>query len=192
MTTILLSYNEVQSLTRKAAGGAGLPHGMAEDIGRAAVWLSARGVDAVEIAVAALGDDARGEQALLLGQATIDALCCGEIEHVSLQGRKESVLLIGLVGVAAMETGLNIGLERGNGGIVPLAGVSDVSGLTSDTRTLRRLSDGEAPACLGTPRPAATDAVAYAAALALAARTYVPASDFSRARGAGAGTTDND
>ena len=33
---------------------------------------------------------------------------------------------------------------------------------------------------------------ACAAALALAARTYVPASDVSRAKGAGAGTTDND
>lgn len=190
--TILLSYNEVQSLTRKAAGGAGLPHGMAEDIGRAGAWLSARGVDAVGIVVAALGDDARGGQALLLGQAAIDALCCGEIEHVSLQGRKESTLLIGLAGVAAMETGLNIGLEHGNGDVVPLAGVSNASGLMTDTRALRRLPDGDASACSGTPRPAATDAVAYAAALALAARTYVPATDFSRARGAGAGTTDND
>lgn len=192
MTTILLSYNEVQSLVRKAAGSAGLPHGMAEDIGRAAVWLSARGVDAVGIAVAALGDDAQGGQALLFGQAAIDALCCGETERISLQGRKESAVLIGLAGAAAMETGLNIGLERENGDVVPLAGVSDASGLMTDMTALRRLPDAYASVCPGTPRPAATAAAAYAAALALAARTYVPASDFSRTRGAGAGTTDND
>lgn len=192
MTTILLSYNEVQSLARKAAGGAGLPHGMGEDIGHAAVWLSARGVDAVAITVAALGDEARGGRALLLGHAAIDALCCGETERVSLQGWKECALLVGFAGAAAMEAGLNIGLECGNGYVVPLAAISDACGLIADMKALRRMPDGDAPVCSGTPRPAATDAAAYAAALALAARTYVPASDFSRARGAGAGTTDND
>jgi hypothetical protein len=192
MTTILLSYNEVQSLARKAASGAGLPHGVAEEIGHAAVWLSARGVDAIRIVVDALGDEAQGRQAVLRDQAAIDALCCGEIEQVLSTDQAHGLLLIGLAGAAAMDTGLNLAVQQGNGDVVPLARVSDAAGLPPTMRTLRLLPDDDAPACSGSPRPTATDAAAYAAALGLAARTYVPASDLSRAQGAGAGTTDND
>ncbi|MGJ7043627.1 hypothetical protein J2Y63_006913 [Shinella sp. BE166] len=193
MTTILLSYNEVQSLARKAASGAGLPHGVAEEIGHAAVWLSARGVDAIRIVVDALGDDAQGRQAVLRDQAAIDALCCGETAQVLPADHAHGLLLIGLAGAAAMDTGLNLAVQQGNGDVAPLARVSDVGGLLPTMKTLRVMPDDAAPpACSGTPRPTATDAGAYAAALALAARTYVPASDLSRAQGAGAGTTDND
>ncbi|MCQ4633624.1 DUF3726 domain-containing protein [Shinella lacus] len=192
MTTILLSYNEVQSLARKAASGAGLPHGVAEEIGHAAVWLSARGVDAIRVVVDALGDEAQGRQAVLRGQAAIDALCCGETEQGLPEDQAYSLLLIGLAGAAAMDTGLNLTVQQGNGDVAPLARVSDVGGLLLTMKTLRVMPDDAAPACSGSPRPTPTDAAAYAAALSLAARTYVPASDLSRAQGAGAGTTDND
>ena len=129
MTTILLSYNEVQSLARKAASGAGLPHGVAEEIGHAAVWLSARGVDAIRVVVDALGDEAQGRQAVLRGQAAIDALCCGETEQGLPEDQAYSLLLIGLAGAAAMDTGLNLTVQQGNGDVAPLARVSDVGGL---------------------------------------------------------------
>ncbi|MGQ3213430.1 MAG: DUF3726 domain-containing protein [Shinella sp.] len=192
MTMIFLSYNEVQSLTRKAASGAGLPHGAADDIGQAAVWLSARGVDAVRAVVDALADSGRGRKAILDGQAAIDALCCGEAEQILPQDRDSGLLLIGLAGAAAMDTGLNLAMQQGNGAVVPLARVSDAGGLVPDMTTLRLMPDDDAPARSGTPRPTATDATAYAAALGLAAKTYVPASELSRTQGAGAGTTDND
>ncbi|AOF92720.1 DUF3726 domain-containing protein [Sinorhizobium sp. RAC02] len=192
MKTILLSYNEVQSLARKAASGAGLPHGVAEEIGHAAIWLSARGVDAIRIVVDALGDDARGRQAVLRDQAAVDALCCGEAEQVWLRDREYGLLLIGLAGAAAIDTGLSLAVQQGNGDLMPLARVSDAGGLLPAMKTLRLMPDDDAPACSGTPRPTATDAAAYATALRLAARTYVPASDLSRTQGAGAGTTDND
>lgn len=37
-----LSLNEVETLAAKAARGAGLPWGVAEDVGRSAVWLASR------------------------------------------------------------------------------------------------------------------------------------------------------
>lgn len=192
MTTILLSYNEVQSLARKTACGAGLPHGVADDIGHAAVWLSARGVDAIRIVVEALGDHACGAQAVLRDQAAVDALCCGETGQVSLQDREHGLLLIGLAGAAATNAGRNLAARLANGNVLPLAQVSDARDLIPDLKALSLLPDDGEPFRPGSPRPAATDAAAYAAALGLAARTYVPASDISRARGAGAGTTDND
>lgn len=191
MTTILLSYNEVQSLARKTACGAGLPHGVADDIGHAAVWLAARGVDAIRIVVEALGGDGRGVQTILRDQAAVDALCCGEAGQVPLQDRGHG-LLIGLAGATATNAGLNLAARLANGNVLPLAQVSDARGLIRDLKALSLLPDDGEPFRPGSPRPAATDAVAYAAALDLAARTYVPASDFSRAQGAGAGTTDND
>jgi hypothetical protein len=192
MTTILLSYNEVQSLARKAAGGAGLPHGIAEDVSHAAVWLAARGVDAIRIVADALGDDACGAQAVLRDQAAVDALCCGETRQVPLQDREHGLLLIGLAGATVANAGLNLAVQLENGNVVPLAQVSDASALIRDLKALSLLPDDGEPFRPGSPRPAATDAAAYAAALDLAARTYVPASDLSRAQGAGAGTTDND
>jgi hypothetical protein len=191
MTTMLLSYNEVQTLTRRAASGAGLPYGVAEDIGQAAVWLSARGVDAIRVVVAALADD---RQRILAGQATIDALCCGETEEIVLEDRDCGLLLIGLAGAAAVTTGLGLAVRVGNGDLVPLVRVSDVAERVPSAATLRLTSDDveDASARFGAPRPAATDAGAYADALGLAAKTYVPATELSRAQGAGAGTTDND
>jgi len=191
MTTILLSYNEVQTVARKAASGAGLPHGVAEDIGQAAVWLSACGVDAIQVVVAALADH---RQVIPAGQAAIDALCCGETDEVAVEDDNCGLLLIGLAGAAMMSAGLGLAARLQNGDVVPLMRGSDLAdwvplvvalGLTCtdvDDVSVRFLAR----------RPAATDTKAYAAALGLAAKTYVPASELSRAQGAGAGTTDND
>lgn len=189
MTTILLSYNEVQTLARKAACGAGLPHGVAEDVGQAAVWLSARGVDAVAVVVDALGSPAE----VLGAQSAIDALCCGEAAEIAFEDLSCRLMLIGLAGAAAAVTEMNLALCY-DGGVEPLALVAKPADLAATALSLRLHppADGAAPASRGSPRPAATDATAYAAALGLAARTYVPASELSRARGAGAGTTDND
>ena len=43
--TIVLSLNEAETLATKAARGAGLSWGEAEDLGRGARWLAARGLD---------------------------------------------------------------------------------------------------------------------------------------------------
>ncbi|MCR6502438.1 DUF3726 domain-containing protein [Shinella sp. CPCC 101442] len=193
MTTILLSYNEVQSVTRKAANGAGLPHGVAEDIGLAAVWLSARGVDAIGTVVEAFAEGVEPPQSIFDALAAVDALCSAAVNVVPLPDRASGLLILGLGGTAALDMGLGIALDRGDGDVVPLARLSDATGPIPSVAVLRRLpGEDAATEFLGAPRPAATDAKAYAAALALAARTYVPASELSRTQGAGAGTTDND
>lgn len=181
--TILLSYNEIHLTARRAASGAGLPYGVAEAVGRAAVWLSGRGVDAVSVVVAALADGA----AILDGLAAVDALGAGETERVALKDDAVGRLLLGLAG-AAMHGETAFALDRGQGGRVPLAGLED--GAVPLPGVLCRARQGGGVAA--TPRPAACDAGAHAAALALAAKTYVPASELSRTLGAGAGTTDND
>lgn len=189
MTDILLSYNEVSSTARKAASGAGLPHGVAEEIGQAAVWLSARGVDAVGIVVRALSGD--GRQAIVAGLAAIDALCCGEgSEETALESADCSLLLLALAGVASDNVGLSLVVKPEGGSLLPLDAACREP--ATNRLCLVRRGQGDTAEATLSSRPAATSQAAYAAALQLAAKTYVPASDLSRAMGAGAGTTDND
>lgn len=188
MTDILLSYNEVLSTTRKAASGVGLPHGIAEEIGHAAVWLSARGVDAIAVVVRALSGS--GPQSILAGLAVIDALCCGEgPEEAALESTDCSLLLLALAGVAADNPGLSLAAQREDKTLLSLDAACREP---ATSLCLVRRRQGNAAEAALSPRPAATSQAAYAAALQLAAKTYVPASDLSRAMGAGAGTTDND
>lgn len=188
--TILLSYNEIQSIARKAASGAGLPHGVAEEVGNAAAWLSIRGVDAISLVVDALAEG-EGCAAILDGLGAIDELCAGGTGTVALDG-DAAVLLVGLAGAAAAERGDALGLDRDIGTIVPLACLNDVRSLSMPV-VLCLVGEGAIASRVAVaPRPTATGAAAYAAALELAARTYVPASELSRTLGAGAGTTDND
>lgn len=189
MTDILLSYNEVSSTARKAASGAGLPHGVAEEIGQAAVWLSTRGLDAVEIVVRALSGS--GPRTILAGLAAIDALCCGEgPEEAALESADCSLLLLALAGVAAENTGLSLAVKQENGSLLPLDAACREP--ATNRLCLVRRGQGDTAEATLSSRPAATSEAAYAVALQLAAKTYVPASDLSRAMGAGAGTTDND
>ncbi|MDG3578191.1 DUF3726 domain-containing protein [Rhizobium sp. YJ-22] len=189
MTDILLSYNEVSSTARKAASGAGLPQGVAEEIGQAAAWLSARGLDAIAVVVRALSGN--GPQVILAGLPAIDTLCCGEEpEEAALESMDCSLLLLALAGVAAGNAGLSLAAQREDKTLLPL----DAACREPATDRLRLVRHGQGNASEATlsSRPAATSEAAYTAALQLAAKTYVPASDLSRAMGAGAGTTDND
>ncbi|MBN9033248.1 MAG: hypothetical protein BGO05_15275 [Rhizobiales bacterium 63-7] len=189
MTDILLSYNEVSSTARKAASGAGLPHGVAEEIGQAAVWLSARGLDAVGIAVRALSGS--GPRTILAGLPAIDTLCSGEgPDEAALEGADCSLLLLALAGVASDNVGLSLAVKREDGSLLPLDAACREP--ATNRLCLVRRGQGDTAEATLSSRPAATSEAAYAAALALAAKTYVPASDLSRAMGAGAGTTDND
>lgn len=51
---VIVSLNEIELTLRKAALGAGLPLGLAEETGRAAAWLAGYGLPAVEPCLAAL------------------------------------------------------------------------------------------------------------------------------------------
>ncbi|SIR24374.1 Protein of unknown function [Rhizobium sp. RU20A] len=181
MTTIQLSYNEVQSLALKAARGAGLPQGIAEEIGTAVVWLSSRGVDALSHLVEALATP----QVILVTLAMVDAVCSGE--RTGMRLAESDVLLLGLAGASGC-----LAMKSEEGRTIRLSRIADGASPPPCATMLRGVPDPADPANAATARPAATDTKAYAAALALAARTYVPASDLSRDRGAGAGTTDND
>ena len=182
------SLNEVEATVRKAARGAGLPIGIAEDIGRAAAWLCARGEDGSAAALEGLRryDASRpcalneagadpAARAVIEGLSAIDLIIAGCRDRVELSGLDVPMLLRGLVGISTAGRELAIELDLGLDGHA----------------TLIRREWHAAESAPHTRRHEADPAV-WHELQGLAARTYVPASEASRAHGAGAGLVDRD
>lgn len=180
-----LSLGELQSLCMKATKGAGRAVGVAEDAGRAVRWLSARGHDGAGALVALLrATDGKPARVLIPDPDTFmpvqDAICPL------------------MVGGYLSDTG--VVPDRPIGPIwAPILTVPFVAELGVDV--LRDPSNAPQMVQL-VPRSTPEDGPTHTRAavspddmrilLALAARTYAPATDESRANGAGAGLADND
>ena len=167
-----LSGNEIAALAVKAARGAGLPLGHAEDMRAAAVLLAARG-DLAVMAAALDGDqkvprydDGRieGARAAMVGPIAIDLVRCGA-EILTQVDAPDLVRALAEAagGVEVTVQGDNLRLKPAN-------------------RAAAALPEG----------PFEVSPEVIEALNIFAARTYVPASEASRLAGAGAGLSDND
>ena len=182
------SLNEVEGTVRKAARGAGLPIGIAEDIGRAAAWLCAHGEDGSAAALEGLrrcdasrpcnlnkAGTAPVARAVIEGLSAIDLIIAGCRDRVELSGLDTSLLLRGLASIATAGRELAIELDLGPDGHATLV------------RRERHAAESAPHA-----RRHRADPAVWHELQGLAARTYVPASETSRAHGAGAGLVDRD
>ena len=211
MTTIERSFNEIFTTVRKASVGAGCPFGMAEDIGRAAVWLHRNGIAGTEAALAALEDVPQGSalpaadgsvlvfrdaRAAVCATGAIDMLVAGSVREIGLRNTDAPMLVVGLAGARAVQDDLSFRLVVG-GAVVAVDG--SARGLDSLTVSPGMdlniaLADGQTdrvPESQPTA-PARVDEVAWSRCEQLARRTYVPATEESRLKGAGGSHTDND
>jgi hypothetical protein len=213
------SLNEVETLAAKAARGAGLPWGLAEDAAKAARWLAAFGLPWPETLLRLLA--ARNDAAITAVEAatsirlsaaggSLSPLICGP--HLGDRAADLAAISVHLVKVATplwllpfaaqaafaarrpvrlRSSPADVLVERRRcvllrGSPEALAGDDPVS-VTCEAGTGEH--DGIDLAPVDRARvPVET----WEALEALAARTYVPASERSRALGAGAGATDND
>ncbi len=202
------SVNEIRTTVQKAAVGSGLPPGIAEDVGRAAAWLSARGLDGVGAALAAIGATPGGtHDAGTAGQRTrvvsegvsaLDQVALSAPDAtVKLSGLDAPALFLGLAANAAADYGLGFEISFGDGGTVICSpegtrmseGIPDPGCDVTITAKPDSLCDNEP---LPTTDGVVVDDKSWAEAAALAAKTYVPSTEASRLAGAGAGLTDND
>lgn len=148
-------------------------------------------------------------QAALAGPAALDFVLSGSlVEQVELRNVDAPLLLIGMIADAAERTGIALQLARNSQtmtfspGMPPSSkGNCSFEHLAIDaSATLRRAADQPhedretiVPTAAAQPiERIEVDPRAWRKILELAALTYVPASDASRLRGAGAGLTDND
>lgn len=219
---IVCSANELAALARRGARGAGLAWGLAEEVGRAAHWLALhrlpgigllarqlRRIDGVAydallpvmeethwsaregalcplVTGSALGDCARG---LAPGQ------------RITLTAVDSPLLLAAFLGRAARAAGQSFEL-RWLGATLRC----DPGGLRIDTaepaalaaeqaaEVAFRVLQGEGDGPVVAPQPGGIEVAPddWTVLKALAARTYVPATEESRLRGAGAGLKDDD
>lgn len=217
------ALNEIEALCKRAARGAGLPWGLAEDAGRAARWLAAAGQDgpgqlAALLAVTdgapvaglspvALGDaiwrGAAGALSPLPTGAALSDTAARLAARLSAAGGRLALdalhmplLLAPALANAARQTGRTFAASWPGGRFATDGLGLVVEGTAYDTAWADRCTIALSPETLPAAGPrrhrAAPGAEVLAQLTRLAQRTYAPATAESRARGAGAGGSDND
>lgn len=196
---MILSLGEVEALARKAARGAGLSWGMAEEAGRAARWLCAQGLDGCGLLLAALrraDGGGPGTCPLLAGAALSDDAAALSAAPVTLRAVVAPALLLPFAADAAAALGRPVSLAWG--GVGAVADGAALALQCGDDAALAAAADvivtpgARMPPALPRHSRAAPDPETWAALTALADRTHAPATDASRLLGAGAGLSDND
>lgn len=213
-----LSRSEVEALSLKAARGAGLSWGMAEEAGYAATWLEARGLDGASTLLALLdlcggGDlaslapdiDGRTWRAkgahlcpLVVGTALSDLRGIEPADitagPLSIANVAHTLLLLPFVHALAHSSGTAVHLTSASGtcAVGPNGAVCGDVAACSERGDLILTINGDLPDPITPPKtPCQIDKETLRRLQDYAMRTTVPASDASRA-GAGASTTDND
>lgn len=211
------ALNEVEAMARKAARGAGYSWGMADEAGRAARWLCAHGIDGVaaltkvltradgqdtsRMAPRTLRGDWRAEAAqicpLMAGAALSDSVFDWAGADKRIENIIAPIMLLPFAAYAARQLAGTVTIEwtgvrvvtDGSDASLKLddqSSLLDPAGLVS-VRTGDRLEH---------PRPvqdrARPDEADWAVLNRFAHRIYVPDTEQSRLKGAGAGLTDND
>lgn len=192
------SHVETRGLAIKSARGSGMPWGLAEEAGFAVEWLETRGLPGVE-AIANLleeidgyTDNDRGQCPINLGATISDTSQWKPFFPAQIH---QPVLLLPFLSLVAEGGGL--GLEWG-GNMVPVnqtgvAGGLSQSAVAPGLHECNCRDDVVTAATVYQMPRVADDRAAYIKILErFAHRTYAPATEESRAKGAGAGLTDND
>jgi len=214
---MIVSLNEVESTIRKAFRGAGYHWGEAEEAGKAAVWLARRKLPVMKpflqllrslegpplsrrpIVTGNVWEAASGKLCpVLAGIALADAAM--EF-RIGSEIRFENLLLPGLLApfasLAAKANQLNLSIHW-PGHRMAVQG-NEFHGELTNTEyqattflNVRSQNGTFEAVTFGEETTLATDSELWTELNRFAAKTYVPASERSRAVGAGAGLTDND
>jgi len=170
------SLNEVAGMVQKAARGAGLPTGQAEDLGRVAAYLAGTGgriapvtaalqepICKVDVTWTDSGVHINQGPAALIGPIARDAFAMGHTTAVLAD-----VSHAPLVAAFLAENGIALKWDK------------------------KRVSPSDTTVLKATCKPVHIPPADWAIWAELAAKTYVPETEASRLAGAGAGLTDND
>lgn len=198
------SLNEIEIESRKAARGAGLAWGLAEEAGHAVAWLAERGVDALPALLEALAAAQHGDTVgdpLLAGTAIADrAQMLAEGEELAYLQIRQPVLILPFMAMAARLSGRSIVLQHEDGVWSVRPGREDAGLLAAAVKKPRivavKCRAEELPLREAIEMPSMMrleiDDRVWERLQLLAHRTYVPTTDESRRLGAGAGSIDND
>lgn len=206
------ALNEVEATAKKATRGAAYTWGLAEEAAKATRWLCAQGVDgcavlagllrttdrATDMAPMSLDGDWASESgqlcALISGASLSDCAYRLPTGAIRMHNVVAPQLLLPFAAAAARHLGHPIAITwSGNTVIVSEAGLctADIPAIdVADLVTVETVdAAGQAVAQSTRAAPLATD---WAYLNELAGRTYAPATEESRLKGAGSGLSDND
>jgi hypothetical protein len=200
-----LSLNEVESLALKVGRGAGFAWGLAEDIGRGARALARRGFPWAEALVGLTRDagiwhapspqrvegwrERRPEIESAAPLCPVRAAALLIDDPSVLGGRPLRLANVGLpLWIAALlaASGKDLDAEW------PEASIASIDGLLTPAADVTIWPRAAPRAATSLRRRSSADEAVLAALAAIAARVYVPASESSRARGAGGGSVDDE
>lgn len=147
---MILSLNEIEVNLRKAAIGASLPLGLAEDLGRAAAWLAVFELPAVPLCLEALGRLRAGLAAKpLLEEEEAGSWCLRSENAVELSSLYAGPAAADLLLAAASEERLpaKLRLDATDSPLLVLAAICDLLTLRSDVTLtcVSETAEGEAP-----------------------------------------------
>ena len=213
-----VSRNEVMLAALKASRGARLPNGLAEDIAGATLWLCDHNFPGLDVLYRALSaaiaadesqprsgqggqtrsapghddlQDPPGRNAMMVytGPSWIDLALAEPGEALRVTDVDEPWLLLGLAGHAARlyKTALSMQWDNNNATLLSTSGAVWIGRRELSTAVTITVA---MPESVGEGLDIAPEKLARINQLA--ARTYVPASDESRLKGAGAGIVDED
>jgi len=212
----LFSANETQSMVRKAAIGMGYDVGVAEDLGKAAAWLCVKSYDGAKTVLQSISEgpspiftrnsaqDSEGEypvfedlQIATSGPGIVDIAASSELPaKIGLQGVNSPLLLLGLAGICAEFYGVDITIAANNGsGVISTDGATIRGNIPPEGVDLTltcQMKNARTAGVTYSETAFTCDDETWNRLSKLAAKTYVPASEASREKGAGAGLTDND
>lgn len=211
---MIYSANEISSLFRKAGIGAGLPVGVAEDISRAGLWLLERGLSGDEAILKGIQGLNMYDPSIDINAQTVrvDRVCAAlhgpslfdlaatkvDVFQARLLQVDCSLLLVGLAGIAVEDYGLETEIKFAEDLIVEVTSSGSItngaliSGQVSNIHITCRHSEAQGSAETERLSSFELNEEGVKKLLKLAAKTYVPATEASREKGAGAGLTDND
>ena len=210
---MILSLNEIDALSRKATRGAGYPWGLAEEAGRAVRWLCARGMDGgaaladlldqrdshmLSEATPVLSGDTWAANGgplcpLVTGAAVSDMAASLADSHLHLILVQQPILLVPFVGWAAqsLSSPLTLFWEAGQA-ISDGTGLHLIGQLPGMAEHMQITPGGVLPRPVSLANRAQIGDDSLARLDQFAHRTYAPATEASRLKGAGAGVSDND
>jgi len=173
---VKVSFNELEARLKKAAKGAGLPWGLAEEFAKSLVWLARLNVR-LEIWVTEFLKDPKCADQLAQWSYALDLRVVTAAPTTSEIGKRW--IWLGFQGRLAKTMNAELDLEsaRVSSTRLELVGQSEV-------KLYSQSSDAILRADVGSALWHELEIFEY--------RTYAPESEASRLKGAGAGVTDND
>ena len=213
------SLNEIETMGKRAARGAGLTWGLAEEAGKAARWLTARGLPGPErLAEVLTRNDGKSYEEL--APVSVEGVwhapsgwLCPLITGAALSDRAAEIAAgaefeLGLTAQPLLLAPYAAGVAKATGTPIELSWSDVVMVFTPEGVSIEgdpaaltvRSADGVRCRCAGNAvvtsqadAPGRTvDAETWSQLNAFAQRTLAPATEASRLAGAGAGLSDND